>query len=82
MAAERARHKADSDMTTRTISEANFSPSKESKRQINLSEPDAKNALESVELKAMLTDPRPVLAAMGDYVSDLMDLKTEEKDPR
>ena len=67
---------------TRTISETNFSPRKESKRQRNLSEPDAENALESVELKAMLTDQRPVLAAIGDYVSDLMELKTDEKDPR
>ena len=69
-------------MTTRTISEANFSPRKESKRQRNLSEPDAENALESVELKAMLTDQRSLLAAMGDYVSDLMEIKTDEKDPR
>ena len=67
---------------TRTIRETNFSPRKESKRQKNLSAPEAENALESVELKAMLTDQRPVLAAMGDYVSDLMELKTDEKDPR
>ena len=67
---------------TRTISETNFSPGKESKRQKNLSSTEAEGALESEELKAMLTDQRTLLAAMGNYVSDLMEIKTDEKDPR
>jgi hypothetical protein len=30
----------------------------------------------------MLAEQRTLLAAMGDYVSDLMEIKTDEKDPR
>jgi hypothetical protein len=69
-------------MTTRTFSEANFSPRKDSKRQKNLSTTEAESALDSDELKGMLADQRTLLTAMGDYVSDLIDVKTEEKDPR
>ena len=69
-------------MTTRTISEANFSPRKDSKRQNNLTATEAESALDDDELKGMLADQRILLTAMGDYVSDLIDVKTEEKDPR
>ena len=69
-------------MTTRTASEANFSPRKDSKRQNIFTTVEAEKALDADELKGMLTDQRIVLAAMGDYVSDLIDVKTEEKDPR
>ena len=69
-------------MTTRTFSEANFSPRKDSKRQKNLSTTEAESALDSDELKGMLADQRTLFTAMGDYVSDLIDVKTEEKDPR
>jgi hypothetical protein len=43
---------------------------------------DIESALDSKELMAMLTYQRTLLSAMWDFVSDLMDLKTEEKDPR
>ena len=43
---------------------------------------EAESALDSAELKAMLTDQKTLLSAMGDFVLDLMDLKTEEKDSR
>jgi len=69
-------------MKTRTFSEANFSPRNDSKRQKNLPTTEAESALDSDELKGMLADQRTLLAAMGDYVSDLIDVKTEEKDPR
>ena len=69
-------------MTTRTVSEANFSPRKDSKRQNNLTTTEAESALDADELKGMLADQRILLTAMGDYVSDLIDVKTEEKDPR
>ena len=41
-------------MTTRTVSEANFSPRKDSKRQNILTAIEAESALDADELKGML----------------------------
>jgi hypothetical protein len=66
----------------RTTSEANFSPRKDSKKQNIFSVVEAEKALDTEDLKGMLVDQRAVLAAMGDYVSELTGVPTEEKDPR
>ena len=42
----------------------------------------AERALDSAELKAMLADLKTLLSAMGGFVSEIMDLKTDETDPR
>ena len=66
----------------RTTSEANFSPRKDSKKQNTFSAGEAEKALDKEDLKGMLADQGAVLAAMGDYVSELTGIPTEEKDPR
>ena len=43
---------------------------------------EAESALDSAELKAMLADQKTLLSAMGGFVSEIMDLKTDETDPR
>ena len=66
----------------RTTSEANFSPRKDSKKQNTFSAGEAEKALDTADLKGMLVDQRAILAAMGDYVSELTGVATEEKDPK
>jgi hypothetical protein len=43
---------------------------------------EAESALDSAELKTMLTNQRTLLSAMGGFISEIMDLKTDETDPR
>ena len=63
---------------TRKIEDTDFSPRKHSKKHWQLSLSVAEATLESGELKAILYKQRCLLAAMSDYIANLMD----EKNPR
>ena len=64
------------------MSDAAFSPRKESKKSKGMDPTKAESALNSEDLKAMIVDQKPLLSAMAGFVLEITELVTVDTDPR